>query len=57
MKLSEKDWAKFGRWMMVISGIFCLIIGFYDKEDLISLALKIWVVSFGIYCIYIALFK
>ncbi len=57
MKLSEKNWANFGRWMMIIGGIVCISLAFYNQQDIVSWLLKIWGVSFGIYCIYIGLFK
>lgn len=57
MKLSIEDWAKFGRWMMVISGIACICLGLYQNTDMLSWLLRFWVISFGLYCIYIGLFK
>tara|TARA_Y100000310_G_scaffold140608_1_gene140048 strand:- start:945 stop:1118 length:174 start_codon:yes stop_codon:yes gene_type:complete len=54
MKLSQKDWASFGRWMMIVSGVACISLALYKKEDVISWLLKIWVVAFGLYCFYIA---
>jgi len=57
MKLSQKDWASFGKWMMIVSGITCISLALYKKEDVISWLLRIWVVAFGLYCIYIAFSK
>ena len=55
--LSLTDWAKFGRWMMIVSGIICISLALYNGPDFISWFLRIWVISFGLYCIYIGLWK
>jgi len=57
MKLNKEDWARFGRWMMVISGIVLISLALYGKEDIVSWLLRIWGGLFGIYCIYIAIYK
>lgn len=57
MRLSTKTWADFGRWMIIVSGIVMLTMVFYDKQDVVSLMLKIWGGLFGVYCIYLGLFK
>jgi hypothetical protein len=57
MELNQKDWASFGRWMMIVSGITCISLALYRNEDVISWLLRIWVIAFGLYCIYIAFFR
>lgn len=57
MKLSQENWAKFGRWMMIVGGVTSICLALYRKEDVISWLLRIWVISFGLYCIYIAFAK
>lgn len=57
MKLSEKDWAIFGRWMMIVGGVTSISLALYRNEDVISWMLRIWVVAFGIYCFYLGFFK
>ncbi len=57
MKVPDKDWISFGKWMMVVSGVMMISLGIYNKEDVISLILRMWVVAVGIYCFYIAFFR
>ena len=52
---SLTNWAKFGRWMMLVSGIACISLALHQSQDVISWFLRIWVISFGLYCIYIGL--
>lgn len=53
MKLSQKEFARLGRWMLVCSGLVCLTIAFYWEKDVISTLLRVWSGFFGIYCIYV----
>jgi Na+/proline symporter len=57
MRLSDKEWVVFGRWMMIVSALACFGLAFYREEGIISWLLRMWTVAFGLYCIYIALFK
>ncbi len=57
MGLSEEDWARFGRWMMIVGGLTSISLALYHEQNMVSSLLKIWVAAFGIYCVYLGFFK
>jgi len=57
MKIEEKIWARFGRWMAICSGLIFLIMAFYNKDDFLSLLLRLWSGAFGLYCVYVGFTK
>ena len=54
MKISQKMWAQFGKMMMFIFGLACLIFSLYYKEDNINYFLRMWVGLYGVVSLYLA---
>jgi len=57
MKLSEKQWARFGKAMAFLSGIIFLLIAFYWEKNIVSILLRVWGAFVGFYLIFLSLHK
>jgi hypothetical protein len=55
MRIKQKQWMLFGRWMMVSSGIVCIALALYFIDSTLSMLLRIWGGLFGLYCVYLGL--
>jgi hypothetical membrane protein len=53
MLLTRDQWAKFGKTMMLFSGIILILFPLYSKEDAIHAFMKLWVMLYGLACILI----
>jgi hypothetical protein len=55
MKLSLEDWGRFGRYMMLASGVALICLAIPQEETRITLFLRVWSGLFGLYCIYLGI--
>ncbi|MBM3308970.1 MAG: hypothetical protein FJY77_01830 [Candidatus Altiarchaeales archaeon] len=55
MLLTEDQWAKFGKTMMLFSGVILILFPLYSKQDAIHTFMKLWVMLYGLACILIYL--
>jgi hypothetical protein len=51
----EKEWAQAGKALLAITGLACLALALYQRNDSLSLVLRIWVGGFGIFSVLVAL--
>jgi uncharacterized membrane protein HdeD (DUF308 family) len=53
MLFSDQQWIVFGKTMMLFCGLILVLFPVYTKEDFIYTFMKLWVMSYGIACIFI----
>jgi len=57
MEPTEKEWAQFGRWMAVCSGVVMFTLAIGPESALLAAVLRIWVGFLGVYFLWFGLFR
>ena len=51
MRTTSDQWIRYGKSMMLFSGIILILFPLYAKEDFIHAFMKFWVMAHGAACI------